>query len=131
MGVNRFQDLHAWRLARDVKLRVYALVDSTRAKTDFNFCDQIKDSAASAPSAISEGFGRYSHPEFAYFLRVAKSSLTETQSHLLDGVDRKHWKRAEADPVVALADRAIGAITNLLKHLITTDAPGQRKSRRP
>jgi len=29
--------------------------------------------------------GRYRHREFAYFLGVAKSSLAETQNHLIDG----------------------------------------------
>jgi len=124
MVVRRFQDLDVWRLANELKQNVYALVDGSTASSDRRFRDQIKASAASAPSNLSEGFGYYRHPEFARHTRTAKSSLMETQNHLADGVDRRHWSAEAARPLVQLADRAIGACVRLLEHLETTDAPG-------
>jgi four helix bundle protein len=131
-GITRFENLDAWRLADELKQRVYALVDTTTAKRDFRFRDQIRESAASASSAIAEGFGRYHHPEFSFMVRVARASLMETQNHLRDGVHRQHWSEASARPLAQLADRAIGATTNLINYLDSTDDSGQprRKSKR-
>ena len=129
--VRRFEDLVAWQLASEVKRETYAIVARTTAVSDFKFRDQIKDAAASAPSAIAEGFERYHHPEFAYFLGVAKASLGETQNHLLDGIERRHWTMDDIDAILRMAARAKGAVLGLLKHVRSTDAPGPpRRSRR-
>ena len=76
----RFEDLIVWQLSVRIRDRVDVLVDSGPASRDFKFRDQIRDSAASAPRNISEGFLRFNPPEFAYFMSVAKSSLGETQN---------------------------------------------------
>jgi four helix bundle protein len=98
MGVRRYQDLVAWQLADELKKKVYELVDNSPACNDRRFCDQIKDSAASAPSNISEGFAYYRHGEFARHVRIAKASETETHNHLGDGVDRRYWSPGDAKP---------------------------------
>jgi four helix bundle protein len=130
MGVRRYEDLVAWQLANELKQNVYALVDRTSARDDRKFCDQIKDSAASAPRNLAEGFGCYLHPEFARYTRVAKASLIETHNHVSDGVDRHHWTHPQDVPLQDLADRAVGACVRLLRHLESTDAPGTKKRRR-
>jgi four helix bundle protein len=85
--------------------------------------DQIKDSASSGPSNIAEGFGAYDHPQAARYAKIGRSSLMETHNHLGDGADRKHWSRAKAQELQALAERAIAATTKWLVYLSTTDAP--------
>jgi len=124
MIARRFEELEAWQLANAVKQQVYELIDTSNARSDRSFCEQIMESASSAPSNLSEGFGYYRHPEFAKHTRIAKSSLMETQNHLADGVDRKFWSAERARPIHELADRAIGKCVRLLAHLETTDAPG-------
>ena len=120
----------AWQLANELKQKVYALTDQSTARDDREFCDQIRDSAASAPRNFAEGFGCYRHPEFARYTRIAKASLTETHNHLSDGVDRRHWAPPQAAPLQQLADRAIGACVRLVAYLESTDAPGTRHRRR-
>jgi four helix bundle protein len=93
MAARRYQDLDVWLLANELKKKVYALVDRSTARDDRRFCEQIRDSAASAPSNLAEGFACYKHPEFARYARFAKASLTETHNHLGDGVDRHHITR--------------------------------------
>jgi four helix bundle protein len=124
MIARRFEELEAWQLANEVKRKVYNLLDASDARKDRKFSEQITESAASAPANLSEGFGYYRHPEFARHTRVAKSSLMETQNHLMDGVDRKFWSLERARPIYQLADRAIGKCVRLLEHLESTDAPG-------
>jgi four helix bundle protein len=130
MAVSRYQDLVAWQLARELRREVYALVDRSPAKDDRRFCDQIRNSAASAASNLAEGFGCYRHPDFARYSRVARSSLIETHNHLGDGVDRGFWPPHEAVRLQDLADRATGGTTRLIRYLESTDAPGTRRRRR-
>ncbi len=130
VGVRRYEELVAWQLANELKQKVYALVDQSTARDDRRFCDQIKDSAASAPRNLAEGFACYRHPEFARYTRIAKASLTETHNHLGDGVDRRHWPPQDAEPLKELANRAVGACVRLLKYLESTDAPGTRTRQR-
>jgi four helix bundle protein len=122
-GVRRYQDLDCWRLANDLKCRVYELLESSRGKADLRFRDQLTDSASSGPSNIAEGFACYRHKEGARYARIAKASLTETHNHLNDGVNRRHWNAEQAAPLLILADRAIGATINWIRHLETSEAP--------
>jgi four helix bundle protein len=55
-GVRAFTDLDCWKLANELKLGVYALIETGGASRDFDFRDQIRDAAASAPRNIAEGF---------------------------------------------------------------------------
>jgi hypothetical protein len=75
VGVRRYQDLDAWRLANELKREVYALIENSPAREDRRFCDQIKAAASSGPANLAEGFGCYRHPEFARYARVARASL--------------------------------------------------------
>jgi four helix bundle protein len=134
VGVRRYQDLVAWQLANELKIRVYELIDtSPTAMRDARFVAQIKDSASSGPTNIAEGFGAYDHPQAARYALIARSSLMETHNHLNDGVDRKHWSRSQAEDLQALATRAIAATTKWLAYLSTTDAPRRwpDRKRRP
>jgi four helix bundle protein len=122
-GVTRYQDLDCWKLANELKQRVYEIIDCSPAKHDFDFRDQLRDAASSGPSNISEAFGYYRHPDAARFARIAKSSLTETHNHLGDGVDRHYWKAEDVAPLLALAKRAIGATTGWIRRLETSKTP--------
>lgn len=129
MGVERYEDLLAWQLANELKIRVYELVDNSPARSDRKFSDQIKDAASSGPRNLSEGFGSYGHGNFARYTRIARSSLIETHNHVKDGADRGYWSHEIAAKHQKLADRAIGATTRLLHHLVTTDAPSSWRKR--
>jgi hypothetical protein len=61
MSVNRYKDLECWQLANELKLQVYAIVNSSPARHDLKFRDQIFDSARSGLRNIAERFARYHH----------------------------------------------------------------------
>jgi four helix bundle protein len=126
MIAHAFDELDCWQLATELKRGVYALVDSTEAVNDFKFRDQIRDSAASAPRNIAEGFGRYEPNEFKQYLKVANGSLMETANHLLDGVHRGYFKPTATAPLHILARRASAATTSMIRYLRTAKAPKPR-----
>jgi four helix bundle protein len=94
-GVGSFTELDCWQLSNELKLGVYALIQDGPAARDFDFRDQIKDAAASAPRNIAEAFGRYEPNEIKQYLRVATGSLMETSNHLTDGVDRGYFRQTD------------------------------------
>jgi four helix bundle protein len=123
MGVRRFEDLIAWQLADKLKEEVFALCETPRVASDRKFCDQIKESARSAPSNIAEGFGRYYPKENVRFLRIAAGSIQETRNHLIDGYKRRYFQKSELDRLTRLALRAFKATTRFIAYLLHAQAP--------
>ena len=122
-GARRFWELECWQLAREFKIAIYRFAEAPLVKRDFKLYDQLRDSAASAPRNIAEGFGRRSHPDFARFLDVARGSVAECQNHLLDAIDRGYLAETDFARMNALADRACGAIASLQRYLRANTGP--------
>jgi four helix bundle protein len=122
MSASTFQELRAWQLARVFKLGIYALTEREPLASDFYLRDQLRNAAASAPSNISEGFGRFDPLDFARMVKIAKASLLECQNHLLDAVDRGYVAPAVCDEQVAKAGEVLSEIAGLLDYLQSPDA---------
>ena len=127
------KELICWQRAYELKLHVYELLRRGTVTQDFDFSDQRKESASSAPRLIAEGFGRYYPAEFAKYLRLANGELKETIESLDDGVDRRHFTKDQVIPLQRLAKRSSKAASRLIAYLATADAlkePPRRKGRR-
>jgi len=94
-AVRRFEDFDCWKLANELKLAIYELVERAHIKPDRDFCDQIRSAVASAPANIAEGFGRRSDAKFARFLDIARGSLNECRNHIGDARDRNYIDESE------------------------------------
>jgi four helix bundle protein len=116
-GVKRYEDLETWQLADELKREVYALIVTGAASRDFDFCNQIRSSAASATKNIAEGFGRFRPADNARFVEFAVSSMMETKDSLKDGVDRGHFTPGRALRAQQLADRSIQCSTKFIVYL--------------
>ncbi len=119
MIARHFTELVCWQLSNELKARVYDLIARPRVARDFKFCDQIRESARSAPANIAEGFGKFDPPEFARYLKIAKGSLMETQNHLRDGLTQKYVAEEEFRQLWQLTKRARAAIIGLIEYLET------------
>jgi four helix bundle protein len=94
-----------------------AILAKPEAQADRRFYDQLSDAVRSTPRNLAEGFGRYHHREFAHFTRIARSSLKETQNHILDAHDRRLIDQQVLERLWELSDKAIASTTVLLKYL--------------
>jgi four helix bundle protein len=72
MGAKQYRDLVAWQLAVELKRAVFEAMARGPASRDLRFCDQIRAASRSVSANIAEGFCRYTHREFARFLRIAR-----------------------------------------------------------
>jgi four helix bundle protein len=106
MGFQRIEDIDAWQLARTFKIGIYKLIERDAIARDFELRDQLRDAAASAPSHISEGFGRFDPVDFARFVKMARGWIQECRNHLIDAADRGHISDAIRQEHDARASRA-------------------------
>ncbi|MBW2439350.1 MAG: four helix bundle protein [Deltaproteobacteria bacterium] len=58
MGIERFEDIEAWQLARELTRKVYVLTKKTKFAQDFGLKRQIQEAAGSSMHNIAEGFDR-------------------------------------------------------------------------
>jgi four helix bundle protein len=99
---------------------VYAFTATSAARSDEDFCRDIRRASRSAPANIAEGFGRETHRDFAHFLSVARASLLETENHLAHARSREYLTAADHTRLATLCKRAIVATTRLIAYLRNT-----------
>ena len=82
-AVRSFQDLEVWQRAVDLATQVYQVAKKFPASEQFGLTSQIQRAGISVASNIAEGWGRGTTREFIQFLRIAKGSLVELETHLI------------------------------------------------
>jgi hypothetical protein len=88
-GVRRYQDLDCWKLSNELKRRIYDFTAKAPASLDFKYCEQIRDSARSAPRNIAEGFGRFRDGEFARNISRLPSVATFRNSRIVRSAQQR------------------------------------------
>ena len=119
MGIERFEAIEAWQLARELTRKVSVLTKKTKFAQDFGLKRQIQEAAGSSMHNIAEGFDSETNPEFVRFLRYAKRSCTEVQSELYVALDQHYITDAEFQDVYDHAGRTRAAIRGFIKYLIS------------
>ena len=126
MKIERFEDIEAWKEAKDIVNRVYRVYRVCRVcrvegfRKDYGLADQIKRAAISIMANIAEGFSRKGNKEFIQFLFIAKASAAELQSHLYIALDQEYLSKAEFDVLYAETDKIQRRISNFIKYLNST-----------
>jgi len=77
-----YRDLIVWQKAIDLVTLIYKLVDCFPNEEKYSLTSQIKRSAISVPSNITEGYGRNYSKDYSRFLQIARGSLYELQSQI-------------------------------------------------
>ncbi len=99
MKIERFEDIEAWQLARELTRKVYRLTKKPGFAKDYGLKRQMQDAAGSSMHNIAEGFDSETNAEFKRFLRYAKRSYTEVQSELYVALDEKYIAPSEFEDV--------------------------------
>ena len=119
MRIERFEDIEAWQLARELTRMIYNLTRKPEFARDFGLKGQIQDAAGSTMHNIAEGFDSETNPEFVRFLRYAKRSCTEVQSELYVASDQQYITNSEFQDVYDHAGRTRAAIRGFIKYLVS------------
>ena len=76
-------DLDVWKQAIELVTLVYEYTDSFPKNEMYGLTNQIRRSAVSIPSNISEGAARNTSKDFSYFLSIALGSIAELETQLI------------------------------------------------
>lgn len=90
MRFKTFEEMPVWQDARTLTNLTYSLTRIGAFERDFGLKDQVRRSAVSIMSNISEGYERSTKKEFAMFLGYAKGSAGELRSQLYVALDQNY-----------------------------------------
>jgi four helix bundle protein len=117
MKIERFEDIEAWQLSRELTRKVYRLTKKPGFSKDYGLKRQIQEAAGSTMHNIAEGFDSETNAEFIRFLRYAKRSCTEVQSELYVALDEEYISSDEFNDVYEHVRRARAAIRGFINYL--------------
>lgn len=123
MKIERFEDIEAWQLARDLARHVYDLTRRVKFARDLGMKRQIRHAAGAVMHNVAQGFDAGTDPEFVRFLRRAKRSCTEVQSELYIALDQKYIPVSEFVNIHNHAGRTRAAISSLIKAMLSSEQP--------
>ncbi len=118
--IRRFEEIEAWKTARELAKLIYALSNQGKFERDFGLKDQIRRASISVMSNIAEGFESKTQPQFIKYLGYAKASAGEVRSQLyvtrdFDYISGENFKKA-----FALAEKASGQVARFIAYLERT-----------
>lgn len=117
MAIARFEDIEAWKAARELSQAIYRVTARPRFSKDFGLRDQIQRAAVSIMANIAEGFDGRSNQEFIQFLGYAFRSATEVQSHLYVALDQGYINEEQFDEMYQRAVRVKKLINGFIRYL--------------
>ena len=115
--ISKFEDIEAWGDARLLVAEVYKQSRDGLLGRDFGLRDQIQRAAVSIMANIAEGFERKNVKEFAHYLRIARGSCAEVQSHLYVALDADLIDKTVFDELQAMAVKTGRKISGFQRYL--------------
>jgi len=128
----KFEEIEAWKRARELTKRVYAISGSGMFSRDFGLKDQIRRASVSVMSNIAEGYDRSGTGEFVQFLSTAKGSAAEVRCQLYVALDQKYISESSFTGLSDLATEAANMIGGLINYLRASGIKGTKyKTKQP
>jgi len=89
---HNFLNLEVWRRSRILVKEIYFASQNFPSEEKFGLTSQLRRSAVSVPSNISEGCGRGTIPQLKKFLDIAIGSLCELETQVYLSFDLGYLK---------------------------------------
>ena len=117
--ITQFEDIEAWKTARELTKMIYSLTDQGQYVRDFGLKNQIQRAAVSVMSNIAEGFESRTQAQFLGYLGHAKASAGEVRCQLYVAMDLKYLIQEQFIQVFDLADQSSRQIARFMNYLET------------
>jgi four helix bundle protein len=121
-----FEEIEAWRKARELTKRIYAVSGVGAFARDFSLKDQIRRASVSIMSNIAEGYDRGGTAEFIQFLAIAKGSTAEVKCQLYVALDQNYIDQPIFTELSDLAIETGKIIGGLMKYLRRSGIKGTK-----
>ncbi|SRR6266567_698532 len=115
--IHRFEEIEAWRTARQLTKAVYALAASGSFTRDFALRDQMRRAAVSIMSNIAEGFESRTSGLFLEFLGRAKGSAGELRAQFYVASDAGYLTPAQSQTLQDQCEKCSGQISGFASYL--------------
>lgn len=100
MGMHNFRELRIWKRAMDFVKRIYDVTAEFPTDERFGLVSQLRRSAISVPSNISDGAGRGTNKQFKRFLEISMGSANEIQTQIELAYRINYLKKEIADSLL-------------------------------
>jgi four helix bundle protein len=117
--IRRFEDIEAWRTARELARQVYAVTEDGKLSEDFGLKDQLRKSSVAIMSNIVEGFENKTQDLFIYFLTIARASVCEVRSQLYVSRDVNYLTEEQFFELSHMAEKTTHQLSRLIFFLET------------
>jgi four helix bundle protein len=104
-------------LALQVLKEAYRVANRLPAKERYNLADQLRRAATSVTLNIAEGYGRYHYLDRLRFFYIARGSLSETLSGLIDCRAVGYTGEAELTNQRSLCHRAPQSLNGYIRYV--------------
>ena len=113
--IENFEQLEAWRTARELVRFVYSIFRRKPAALDFGLRDQVQRAAVSAMTNIAEGFERVHFAEKLQFYNVARASCGEVRSLSYVMLDASYVSDSEHENLLELVAQTGRLVSGLIR----------------
>ena len=121
--ISRFEEIEAWKNARELTKQIYQLSAIGAFSRDFGLRDQIRRAAVSVMSNIAEGFESQTQALFIKYLGLAKASAGEVRSQLYIASDLGYLSPEDLKKTRILAEKVSRQIYRFVKYLQSQSDP--------
>jgi four helix bundle protein len=98
--IRTFRDLKVWQKSMYTVKEIYRITKLFPDEERYGLIAQLRRSAVSVPSNISEGYGRNSTKDYIRFLRIAIGSLYELETLLEIGFEPNYFVEKDSYQVI-------------------------------
>jgi len=113
----KHKDLDVWQNSIELVSEFYELTISFPREEQFSLTSQIRRSAISIPSNISEGMARSSNLETIRFLDIARSSLVELDTQIQIAINFKYLNSSEIEKLSEMANHIFTMLSKLIQKI--------------
>jgi four helix bundle protein len=124
--IRSYRDLKVWQLAMDLAESAYRQSQDMPRAELYGMVSQIRRSAVSVPANIAEGYGRGSRKSYLQFLKIARGSLRELETHILLAQRVGLSNDLDANSILASADTVARMLGALIKSIEASSGAASR-----
>jgi four helix bundle protein len=115
--IKRFEEIEAWKTARELASLTYALSNQGEFGRDFGLRNQMRRASVSILSNIAEGFESRTQALFIDFLGRAKGSAGELRAQLYVALDAGYLNQSQFERLFDLVDKCSRQIARFIAYL--------------
>jgi four helix bundle protein len=115
MKVKDYKELKVWQQGIEIVDKIYSLTDNFPKDELYGLTNQMRRSALSIPSNISEGFVRNHSKEYIQFLHISLGSCAELETQLIIAHKRNYITQDNFGDVIKDLNYEMRMLVSMIK----------------